>query len=283
MAFTSTTSNSAGAWRPDTTAFAPTDVIPDALILACSTIAGSIEGDAPSVRVAYVDDDEAVFKAEGADLDEGNPALSEVLIHTAKITQLVRLSNEQWNQQGTPEQLATSVGRAIARRANLAFVAEAAPTGPAVAPAAGLVNVTDVVVGDPVTESLDALVDLVATLQANLATPSHILVDPQGWAELRKLKQGTELNASLLGAGTTDALPMLLSLPVLVDPAVPALTGIVVDRRAIVSAVGRIIVATSTDRYFDSDSVALRATWRIGHAVVRPDRIGTFTIAAAGS
>jgi hypothetical protein len=35
------------------------------------------------------------------------------------------------------------------------------------------------------------------------------------------------------------------------------------------------------DQYFSSDSVALRATWRIGHAVVRPTRIGTFTIAAA--
>jgi HK97 family phage major capsid protein len=73
---------------------------------------------------------------------------------------------------------------------------------------------------------------------------------------------------------------MLLSLPVLVNPAMPAHTGLVIDRTAVVSAVGPLVVATSTDRYFDSDSVALRATWRAGHAVVRPDRIGKFAITA---
>ena len=38
-----------------------------------------------------------------------------------------------------------------------------------------------------------------------------------------------------------------------------------------------------SDRYFDSDSVALRCTWRAGHAVVRPDRIGSFAVTTAGS
>ena len=79
----------------------------------------------------------------------------------------------------------------------------------------------------------------------NLATPSHILVDPLGWAELRKLKVGSAYNQSLLGAGTTDATPMLLSLPVIVDPAVPDYSGVVVDQRAVVSAVGHVKVATS--------------------------------------
>jgi hypothetical protein len=53
------------------------------------------------------------------------------------------------------------------------------------------------------------LVDLIAQLQDNLAVPSHILLDPRGWAELRKLKTGNTFNSSLLGAGTTDAVPML--------------------------------------------------------------------------
>jgi HK97 family phage major capsid protein len=283
MPFTATTTNSAAAWRPDQFAFSPSDVIPEALILQCSTQSGVVEGDAPACRVAFVDDDEAQFTAEGADIDEGNPALSEVTIFTAKVTQLVRLSNEQFSQDGTAEQLAASVGRAVTRRADLAFVSETAPTPPALAPAAGLVNVTGIVEGDPVSGSLDALVDLIATLQSNLSTPTHILTDPLGWAELRKLKTGNDFNSSLLGAGTTDALPMLLSLPVIVSPAVPMNSGVVIDQSAVVSAVGPLVVATSTDRYFDSDSVALRATWRCGHAVVRPDRIGIFDIAAAGS
>jgi hypothetical protein len=47
MSFTHTISTSAGAWRPDVYTFAPTDVVPDALILQCSTVAGEIEGDEP--------------------------------------------------------------------------------------------------------------------------------------------------------------------------------------------------------------------------------------------
>ena len=148
---------------------------------------------------------------------------------------------------------------------------------------AGLVNVANVVEGGDASGSLDALVDLIAQLQDNLAVPSHILLDPLGWAELRKLKTGNTFNSSLLGAGTTDAVPMLLNLPVIVDPAVPDFLGVVVDQRAVVSAVGQVKVATSEHRYFSSDIVLLRATWRFGHVVVRPNRLGVFTVNGGGS
>jgi HK97 family phage major capsid protein len=123
----------------------------------------------------------------------------------------------------------------------------------------------------------------VAELQNNLATPTHILLDPLGWATFRKLKVGTEFNASLIGARTTDAQQLLLSLPVLVNVAVPDYTGLIVDASAIVSASGQVVVATSSDVYFNADSIGLRATWRVGHAVVRPSRIGKFTVAQPGS
>jgi HK97 family phage major capsid protein len=283
MAFTATTVNSDKAWAPDVTAFAPVDVVPEALILQCSTVSGEVVGDEPSLRVAYVDDDEAQFTAEGDIIPEGEPTLAEVLVHTAKVTQLVRLSSEQWSQQSTAVQLSESVSRAITRRSNVAFVAEAVPVGPAVAPVAGLVNVSGIINGGPVSTDLDALVDLIARLEDNLSVPTHILLDPLGWGELRKFKLATSYNQSLLGAGTSDAARMLLSLPVIVDPAVPDYSGIVLDRNAIVSATGAIKVATSEHQYFSSDSVLLRATWRFGHVVVRPDRIGKFTITPEGS
>ncbi len=283
MAFTATTVNSGAAWRPDVYEFAPVDVVPDALILQCSTVAGDVEGDAPSVHVGYVNDDEAVFKAEGADLDEGNPELAEVLIHTAKLTQMVRMSSEQYNQPSTADQLAQSVNRAIIRRADIAFVAEAAPVGPAVAPMPGLLNVANIVEGGEVSTNLDAISDLIAQLEDNLATPTAIIVDPLGWSEIRKLKIGSAYNATLLGAGTNDTQQQLLGLPVFVNRAMTDYTGVVVDRYAVVSAVGSVRVATSEHQFFSSDSVALRATWRFGHVVVRPERLGTFTIAAPGS
>ncbi len=76
---------------------------------------------------------------------------------------------------------------------------------------------------------------------------------------------------------------MLLSLPVVVNRDCPPYSGVVLDRSAVVSAVGQVSVAVDNSVFFTSDSVALRATWRVGHNVVRPDRIGQFTTAAPGS
>jgi len=131
--------------------------------------------------------------------------------------------------------------------------------------------------------SLDGLVDLIAVLQTHLSTPSHILIDPLGWSSFRKLKTGATYNSSLLGAGTSDAVERLLSLPVIVNVALPAYSGLVIDRTAVVSAVGPVQIATSSDVYFQNDEIGLRATWRVGHAVVRPNRIGKFTIEGSGS
>ena len=76
---------------------------------------------------------------------------------------------------------------------------------------------------------------------------------------------------------------MLLRLPVIVDPAVPDYSGVVVDQRAVVSATGQVTVATSEHQYLSSDSVLLRATWRFGHVVVRANTIGLFTVFGGGS
>ncbi|STZ43193.1 phage major capsid protein [Mycolicibacterium gilvum] len=278
-----TTTTSAYAWRPDDTTFAAADVVPEALILKTSTVAGSIEGDKPSLHVAYIDDADAQFIAEATEIPESDPTLAEVLVHTGKISQLVPLSAEQFSQDGTASQIAQSVSRALVKRADQAYLAQVAPTPPAVHPPAGLINIDGLTEGNDLVGDLDSLVDLIAELEAEGSTPSHIIVDPLGWASIRKFKTGASYNSSLLGAGTTDAVPMLLSLPVLVNRWAPAFSGIVVDRSAVVSAVGPVKVATSEHALFRSDSVLVRATWRIGWNVVRPERCGTFGIALPGS
>lgn len=277
---TETTLTSAKAWAPDQNAFNPGDAVPDALILQHSNVAGVIEGDNPVLRVAYVTDDEADVTVEGVAIDEANPGLSEVLVHTAKITQLVRLSNEQYRQAGTAQELSQSVQRAITKKANQLFLAQAAPTAPAVAPAAGLLNVTGIESGGAIADNLDGLVDLIAELEANGSTPTGIILDPLAWASLRKFKTGTASEVGILGAGTNDAQRLLLDLPVTVSNAMTANSGVVVDRTAIVSAVGPVRVDTDSSVYFNADGVGIRATWRIGHNIVRPDRIGKFTVTA---
>lgn len=275
---TETTTTSAKAWSPDVTAFAADQVIPDALVLQCSTVSGSIDGDEPVIRVAYVDDADADFVAEGTEIPEADPTLAEVLVATGKVAQLVKLSREQYNQARTADLLSTSVARAVTTRANKAFLTQPAPAAPAMSPATGLLNVAGITSGGAVAGDLDALVDLFAQLQAEGSQPTHILIDPLGWANLRKLKTATGSAANLLGAGTNDAQRMLLDVPVLVTPAMPAGTGLVVDKTAVVSAVGSVLVATSQDVYFNSDSIGLRCTFRFGQNVVRPERLGKFTV-----
>jgi len=193
------TSSSAFAWRPDVTAFAPVDAVPEALILSASTVAGEVNGDEPSLRVAFVSDDSADFFAEAAPIDESEPQLAECVVYTAKVAQLVALSNEQFAQEGTAEQISQSVSRAIVARADQAFIAQSAPIGPAVAPPAGLLSTAGIEEGGVVYDNLDSLVDLIATLESNGATPSHVILDPLGWAAVRKLKLASDSNASLVG------------------------------------------------------------------------------------
>src|SRR5690606_26696368 len=143
---------------------------------------------------------------------------------------------------------------------------------------AGLLNQTGIVAGGMVTGSLDELIDLVAELETNGATPSHLVLDPLGYAALLKLRKATGSNEGLLGAGVDTPELRVLSLPLLKSNAMTAYSGLVLSASDIVSAVGQVQVATSEDVYFASDSIGVRATVRYGWTLPIPDRIGKFTV-----
>lgn len=272
----------ARGWAPDLSAFPAIEVIPEALVLQTSTVAGEIEGDQPVIPVIYIDDANAGFIPEGSLLTPDDPGLAVVPVASGKVGQLVKISREQWIQDGAADQLSYSVRRAVTKAANIAYLGQPAPTPPQISPAAGLLNVAGITeAADEITTNLDPLVDLFAALESAGADPTHIVLDPIGWAALRKLKTATDSNAALLGVGTTDTSRRLLDVPVLVTPAMPANTGLVIDKTAVVSAVGQLLVATSEHTFFDSDAVALRCTFRFGQNVVKPERLGTFSVAVA--
>lgn len=279
MAFTAKTANSAAAWRPDQFTFEPAVMLSDAAILNHSTAAGEIHGDEPVIRVAYVVDDDAEFVAEGEVIPEGEPALNEALIHTRKFAQLIRLSNEQYRQNGTDEELGRSVSRAMITKADKAFLSQVPPTGPAVAPVAGLINMAGVS-QTAVAGNVDKLIDLEAIVRANGARPTAWVMAPDAWALLRKMKTATASNVGILGAGTDDSEPRLLSIPVQINAQMPSKTGLLVDRTAVLSATSGLTIATDASAYFSSDSIGVRATWRTGHVVPRPNRIGVFALTA---
>ena len=88
---------------------------------------------------------------------------------------------------------------------------------------------------------------------------------------------------SLIGAGTEAATRTLLSVPVVVSNSIPDAGLVVLDKASVLSVYGQVLLATSTDFYFGSDNVALRATFRFGAAIADTERLVKLTVAGAGS
>lgn len=268
-----TTPDAAKAWAPDIAAFRALDTIPESLLLRTSTVAGAIEGDEPLLLVPYVGDVEAQFVAEGDPITEDDVTLGQVPVATAKVAHLLKLSRELMAQPNASENIMNAARRAVVLKANEAYIAQVAPTSPAVTPPAGLLNIPGITDGGTVADNLDAVVDAIAGIEAAGGTATHVIASPSAWASMAKFKTGTGSAASLLGAGTNDAVRTLLDVPVLVTPAMTEDTMLVVDQSAIVSAVGDIQVAQSEHAFFGSDSIAVRVTWRFGQNVVAPKRV----------
>ncbi|CAM3094463.1 hypothetical protein BST27_03425 [Mycobacterium intermedium] len=274
---TKTTPTSPKAWAPDLTAFVPTDVVPDALILNTATVVGQIEGDEPAIRVPFVSDDGVVgFVAEGAEIPDANQEFDEVVVLTGKVAALGKYSFETLAQPEAARMVVDSLSRSVVTKANAAYLGnlEADP-GPT-----GLLNTADIIDFEtPIGDDLDQLVDAIAFVETDGGTATHIIANPTAWATLSKLKRATDSNESLIGAGTVAAERALLGLPVLVTPAMPAGSLLVVDQSAIIGAQSPVRLARSDDAYFSSDSIGVRVTWRLGWKVMHAARVAKLTIA----
>lgn len=278
---TVTTTGSPKAWGLDVLGVKPDQVIPEALILQITSKAGFVEGDSPAVRVPAIriDEDEIGFVKEGEDIPEADPNLAELVLHTGKIAHLIKVSREQVAQ---PEALTTILQgqkRALIAKADYAMLQTPAPIAPATYPPAGLLaHATDAgVIGD----NLDALVDaqtIVSSLPGGVAT--HVVASPEAYAYVRKLKKATGSAESLVGAGVEAGVPTLLGIPVLLTSAMPADKIAVLDKNQILSAYGDVLVARSDEFYFDSDNVALRATFRFGVGILDPQAVQVISLPA---
>src|SRR5699024_11000677 len=137
--------------------------------------------------------------------------------------------------------------------------------------------------GGPVDDNLDALIDARAHIQTAGGNPNLILASPRSWAALSKLKTADTSNQTLLGAGTEAGAMSILGTPVVVSPALPDTALLMLDRSAGLSVVGQVAIAGSDDAYFASDIVAVRATLRVGWAVMDSSRIVALTAGNEGS
>jgi HK97 family phage major capsid protein len=275
---TKTTPTSPKAWAPDQTAFVPGDVVPDALILNTANVVGQIEGDEPAIRVPFVADDGVVgFVAEGAEIPDANQSFDEVVVLTGKVAALGKYSFETLAQPEAARMVVDSLSRSVVTKANAAYLGnlEAGP-GPV-----GLLNTPDIIEAGPLGANLDLITDVISFIENDGGTATHIIANPLAWATLSKLKRATDSNESLVGAGTEAGERRLLSLPVLVDAAMPAGSLLVVDQSAIIGAQSPVRLARSEDAYFSSDAIGVRVTWRCGWKVMHASRVAKLTIATA--
>lgn len=278
---TATTMTTAKAWHPDLIAVPAVDAIPSALILNISTKVGVIEGDEPAVRVPLMTMGEAAVVQEGQEIPESSATLAEMTFKSVKIGALLKLSREQYVQDGAAVNLAAGLGRAIVDKGDKQLLNAPAPLPDATGWTAptGLLATPGLTDGGKISGSLDALVAAVAGVITAGGTPSHIVMAPDAWVAVRQLKVATGSNQPLVGAdmpltlradGSTAV--TLLGLPVVVSNAMPSKTILIVDKSDLFSVYSDVMVDVSDQAYFTSDVMAVRGIWRYGAGFGHPNR-----------
>lgn len=272
------TTHSPRAFSPDET-FVAREIVPDALIWQLTTVAGSIEGDAPAVRVPYVSEDPSPgFVAEGQEIDESAPTLDEILVKTGKIATLMRQSNESARSSGEANSvLSASLTRSVITKADAALLGnDASAGGPE-----GLFTLDGIQDGGTLGTNLDEIADAITLIETSGGTATNIVTDPATWGHLRKMKVGTDSNVTLLGDAAVQTERTLYGMPVAVTAAMSPGTILILDRSQVISSVGPIRLEQSEHAYFEQDALGRRVTWRIGWNVVHPERLAKLAVTLA--
>lgn len=280
MATTLTTPTAPEAWRPNVVSeFNPDDLLAESLITRCASHAGTVEGDAPQVLVPYVSQDPtAGFVSEGIDITLQDVQAAQVAITTDKVAVVTRVSREIVEQPQAARRIADSLKRSIVSAADAAFLANATdPTG--------LLNIEGIAtagdLGGTEAPNVFAVYDAAAAIEADGGQATHLLMNPLDWAALSRIPQATGSNVSVLAGPHEAAERTLAGIPVIVHAAVTQGKALMLDKSEVVAAYGPMRLARSDDAFFVADSVAIRATWRIGWNIIRPARLQLLTVGAA--
>ncbi|MBW3081770.1 phage major capsid protein [Bifidobacterium saguinibicoloris] len=283
-----TTNESVGGWNPSRTTLPPTDVTPDALVLndLVATVAATPQGDATYIRVPFVPaDPAAAIVKEGEEIPTGDTSRAEIRIYTQKIAIVQKVSREAYGQQLTGDNATAnasdlftdSLKRAVTAKADGMFVNAPEDKNDVYAP--GLANDTTpaIIDGGNIIDNLDPLIDAIATIADNGATPACILTSNSGWARLQRMKYG-DGRPVINPDAQAEALPQLAGLPVVRNGAVPANKLFVIDPSNIIVGYSDVAVDVDTSAYFTSDCIAIRVTARLGWGIAYRGRIARLTI-----
>ncbi len=217
------------------------------------------------------------FVAEGAELPTGEPVVNEATLTPTKIAALTVISSElaEDSEPAAVELIGQSIARSIRLKLDQAFLL-AASGG---LPSPGVLTGSSYTDGGQLGDNLDGISDAIGSVESASGQATAIVMNPQTWGRLAKLKVlASDSNQPLLGVGESGVnqaqVRTLFGVPVYVDHAVAAEVIGVWDSSAVATALRRDVkVETDASRYFDSDSVAVRATLRADWKVLDPARV----------
>lgn len=230
-----------------------------------------------SLQVPMLTEDVPVdFVAEGAELPQGEPTVNEASLTPRKIAAMTVLSSEL-AEDSEPEAvnlIGQSIARSIRMKLDQAFLLAASGGLPSPGVLTGS-NFTD---GGALGTNLDGLSDAITAVESAGGRADVIVMSPATWGRLSKLKVlATDSNQPLLGVdGGVNAAQQrtLFGVTVHVDYSVAADVIGIWDSSAVAVAMRRDVkVESDTSRYFDTDSVAVRATLRCDWRVLDAARV----------
>lgn len=266
----------------DTNLLPPEEVIREAIALNpyCATPTVTINGDAPRVRIPYVETDPtAGVVAEGAEITQTSAALNEIEIATHKVALTIPITNEALTYTDATKLVSTSAANAVTNKVDAMFLSAAADS--AAGTPAGLAKL-DGLTTETVTDlkDLSPILTVLSKITDNGGEPSALVMRYSVWARLMALtaKDGRPLIAPDV---TSSAEPRLFNVPVIFSSYAAADTVLALSAKDVFVSASQVEAAVSKDALFTYDSSVMRLVMRFGYGLAHPERIGKVVLPAA--
>jgi HK97 family phage major capsid protein len=233
----------------------------------------------PSFRVpVLVDDPSTGWVAEGGEITASDPDLDEEIVSPLKLAGLTVVSRElaEDSSPAVAELIGNGLGRDIARKLDVAYFGNTTVNGPDGIEA---ITANDVDAGAAWAD-LDCFLEAVYEAEAVGATLTAFVANPTDALLLAQLKESTGSNKNLLQPDpTAPARRMIAGVPLYVTPAVTVGTvwGIPADRALLVVRED-VKLTVDKSRYFEFDSIGIRATMRVSWAFPHEAAVQRITV-----
>lgn len=238
----------------------------------------------PEMRFPVITADaSSAWTAEGAEIATSSVSANEVVVVPRKIASLVPITNELASDSNpaATELVGQSIARDLARKLDAAFFGNTTPNGPS-----GLQSVVGVqsIPGGSIT-NIDPFVDAEFAVGNAGGTITAWACNANTAKTLSKIKQSADSNVPLLQPDATSATKRSINgAPLFVVPGTAIADGLVwgIDTTKVFVVVRQdTTLVVDPSAYFTTDSIAVRATMRVGFAF--PDPTVIAKIGAGGS